>query len=186
MNRFPWRRVQHRGASSGPATRTGDPCPAAASHTGVGEAARGQRARALQPSLPRRGHARSDSSSRQRRSTDVAQRSRLDGPPFWTLLSVVTRVTPGAVPPWHRPASGERRLPSRTWPRKPADGPPLEPGTNLSPVTGSILLRVSRSRMESNGTFRKNTLRRKNKPQGQLDSPAAPDSRGPDGGRQQL
>ena len=34
-----------------------------------------------------------------------------------------------------------------------------EPGTNLSPVTGSVLLRVSRSMMESNGTFRKNTLR---------------------------
>lgn len=32
--------------------------------------------------------------------------------------------------------------------------------TNLSPVTGSILLSVSRSRMESNGTFRKNTLER--------------------------
>lgn len=35
----------------------------------------------------------------------------------------------------------------------------VEPGTNLSPVTGSVLLRVSRSMMESNGTFRKNTLR---------------------------
>lgn len=32
--------------------------------------------------------------------------------------------------------------------------------TNLSPVTGSVLLSVSRSRMESNGTFRKNTLER--------------------------
>lgn len=32
-------------------------------------------------------------------------------------------------------------------------------GTNLSPVTGSVLLRLSRSMTESNGTFRKNTLR---------------------------
>lgn len=32
--------------------------------------------------------------------------------------------------------------------------------TNLSPETGSVLLSVIRSRMESNGTFRKNTLQR--------------------------
>lgn len=39
-----------------------------------------------------------------------------------------------------------------------------EPGTNLSPVMGSVLLRVSRSRTESNGTFRKKTLQGKNQP----------------------
>lgn len=39
----------------------------------------------------------------------------------------------------------------------------LESPTNLSPVTGSVLLRVSLSMIESNGTFRKNTLREKNK-----------------------
>ena len=31
-------------------------------------------------------------------------------------------------------------------------------GTDLSPVMGSVLLRLSRSMTESNGTFRKNTL----------------------------
>lgn len=41
-----------------------------------------------------------------------------------------------------------------------------EPCTDLSPVTGSVLLRVSRSMMESNGTFRKNTLQGKNKHRG--------------------
>lgn len=50
------------------------------------------------------------------------------------------------------------RLPSRPEPGSPQPAAGREPGTNLSPVTGSILLRVSRSMTESNGTFRKNTL----------------------------
>lgn len=46
---------------------------------------------------------------------------------------------------------------------------PREPGTNLSPVTGSVLLRVSRSMTESNGTFRKNTLQGRNRHHDQLE-----------------
>lgn len=52
--------------------------------------------------------------------------------------------------------------PAGPGPRSPQTAGHLEPGTNLSPVTGSILLRVSRSMTESNGTFRKNTLRGEN------------------------
>lgn len=99
----------------------------------------GQRARALQPSLPRRGHARSDSSSRQRRSTDVAQRSRLDGPPFWTLLSVVTRVTPGAVPPRHQPARRREAAPQQD----------LAPEARRRPATGAWHKPLSRDRVDS-------------------------------------
>lgn len=94
---------------------------------------------------------------------------------------------PWSSPPVASASQAERGgSPAGPGPGSPPTARHWEPGTNLSPVTGSILLRVSRSRMESNGTFRKNTLRRKNKPQGRLDSPAAPDSRGPDRGRQQL
>lgn len=61
-------------------------------------------------------------------------------------------------------------------------------GTDLSPVTGSVLLRLSRSMTESNGTFRKNTLQGEEAPcllegtagwtrgQGGLQSLSGPDS----------
>lgn len=48
------------------------------------------------------------------------------------------------------------------------------PGTDLSPVTGSVLLRVSRSMTESSGTFRKNTLWRQNRRMVSWEPPPTP------------
>ena len=73
------------------------------------------------------------------------------GTPFLDSSVSSHQAVPGAAQlRHHRSATWRKEVPRGAWPR--------EPGTDLSPVTGSVLLRVSRSMIESSGTFRKNTL----------------------------